>query len=231
MDKFLFNEYDRLNTFQERNFKDAVWSLRRRRRPFLSGASQLCSGGAGFVSAVIATLAAGARTAPAKTLRGEVPVVDRLAVRMVTDNIVIQFIPTETRNGVTIERKSGNTVPDKPPRAVLNGEWGLAMHAQSFAGDEERNVLVDFGYTPEVLNNNLAILKIDPAIFDALGAEPRPLRSFRRHGRLPQRHQRQTQKQNAVLCRRRRLLLPAPQSRRQFRRARPQGDSRRRPDA
>ena len=43
--------------------------------PFLSGVSQLCSGGAGFVSAVMATLAAGAKTAPAKTLRGDVPVV------------------------------------------------------------------------------------------------------------------------------------------------------------
>ena len=49
---------------------------------------------------------------------------------MVTDNIVIQFIPTETRNGVTVERKSGNTVPDKPPRTILNGEWGLAMYAR-----------------------------------------------------------------------------------------------------
>ena len=62
--------------------------------PFISGAGQLCAGGAGFVSAVIATMAASANTAPAKTLRGEVPVVDRLAVRMVTDNIVIQFIAT-----------------------------------------------------------------------------------------------------------------------------------------
>ena len=136
--------------------------------PFLSGAGALCSGGAGFVSAVIATLAAGAKTAPAKTLGHEVPMVDRLSVRMVTDNIVIQFIASETRDGVTIERKSGNTVPDKPPRAILNGEWGLAMHAQSFAGAQERNVLIDFGYTPEVLLNNLAILKIDPARFDAL---------------------------------------------------------------
>ena len=135
---------------------------------FLSHAGTLCSGGAGFVSAVIATLAASAKTAPAKTLGRAVPVVDKLAVRIVTDNIVIQFIPTETRNGVAIERKSGNTVPDKPPRTILNGEWGLAMHAQSFVGSEERNVLVDFGYTPEVLNNNLAILKIDPATFDAL---------------------------------------------------------------
>ena len=44
----------------------------------------------------MATLAAGARTAPAKTLKGDVPVVDRLAVRMVTDNIVIQFLPTKS---------------------------------------------------------------------------------------------------------------------------------------
>jgi 7,8-dihydropterin-6-yl-methyl-4-(beta-D-ribofuranosyl)aminobenzene 5'-phosphate synthase len=131
-------------------------------------AGTLCAGGAGFVSAVIATLAAGAKTAPAKTLRGAVPVVDRLAVRMVTDNIVIQFVPTEKRDGLTIERRSGNTVPDKPPRTILNGEWGLAMYAESQAGNETRHLLIDFGYTPEVLLNNMAILKIDPALFDAM---------------------------------------------------------------
>lgn len=133
-----------------------------------ANAGSLCAGGAGFVSAMMATLAASARTAPAKTLRGEVPVVDRLAVRIVTDNIVIQFVPTEKRDGLTIERRSGNTSPDRPPRAMLNGEWGLAMHVQSHRGDEERNVLVDFGYTPEVLLNNIGILQIDPSTFDAL---------------------------------------------------------------
>src|SRR5450830_147245 len=130
--------------------------------------THVCGGGAGFVSAVIATLAASAKTAPAKTLGKAVPQVDRLAVRMVTDNIVIQFVPTEKRAGLTIERRSGNTVPDKPPRTILNGEWGLAMHAQSQAAGEERNVLIDFGYTPEVLLNNMAILKVDPSMFDAL---------------------------------------------------------------
>lgn len=135
---------------------------------FLSNAGPLCAGGAGFVSAMMATLAASARTAPAKTLRGEVPVVDRLAVRIVTDNIVIQFVPTEKRDGLTIERRSGNTSPDKPPRTMLNGEWGLAMYVQSHRGTEERNVLIDFGYTPEVLLNNIGILKIDPSCFDAL---------------------------------------------------------------
>ena len=136
--------------------------------PFLSSAGALCAGGAGFVSAVIATLAASARTAPAKTLGTAVPQVDRLAVRMVTDNIVIQFLPNEQRDGLTIERKSGNTSPDKPPRTILNGEWGLAMQAQSHRGTEERNVMVDFGYTPEVLLNNMEILKVDPSRYDAI---------------------------------------------------------------
>jgi 7,8-dihydropterin-6-yl-methyl-4-(beta-D-ribofuranosyl)aminobenzene 5'-phosphate synthase len=112
---------------------------------FLPATSSLCSGGAGFITAMVATLATNARTAPAKTLGGAVPVVDTLAVRMVTDNIVIQFVPSEKRDGLTIERRSGNTKPDVPPRHILNGEWGLSMHAQSFAGGEERNVLIDFG--------------------------------------------------------------------------------------
>ena len=129
----------------------------------------LCAGGAGFVSAVIGTLVASAKTAPAKTLRGSVPEVDRLAVRMVTDNVVIQFVPTEKRDGLTIERRTGsNTAPDKPPHAALNGEWGLAMHAESRRGSETRHVLIDFGYTPEVLLNNMDILKVDPSMFDAL---------------------------------------------------------------
>lgn len=134
----------------------------------LSDYGSLCAGGAGFVSAMIGTMVASARTGTAPKLGRDIPEVDRLAVRMVTDNIVIQFVPGQTRDGIAIERAGGNTKPDAPPRAVLNGEWGLAMHAQSHRGAEERNVLIDFGYTPEVLLNNLAILNIDPATFDAL---------------------------------------------------------------
>jgi 7,8-dihydropterin-6-yl-methyl-4-(beta-D-ribofuranosyl)aminobenzene 5'-phosphate synthase len=130
---------------------------------------ELCSGGAGFVSAMMAAMAGAARTAEATPLGRAVPEVDRLAVRIVTDNVVIQFVPTEKRDGLAIERRSGgNTTPDAPPRTALNAEWGLAMHAESQAGGETRHVLVDFGYTPEVLNNNMAILKIDPSLFDAM---------------------------------------------------------------
>jgi 7,8-dihydropterin-6-yl-methyl-4-(beta-D-ribofuranosyl)aminobenzene 5'-phosphate synthase len=58
---------------------------------FLSACGSMCAGGAGFVSAMIGAMVAGARTASAPKLGREIPEVDRLAVRMVTDNIVIQF--------------------------------------------------------------------------------------------------------------------------------------------
>ncbi len=46
---------------------------------------------------MIGAMVAGARTASAPKLGREVPEVDRLAVRMVTDNIVIQFVPPESK--------------------------------------------------------------------------------------------------------------------------------------
>jgi 7,8-dihydropterin-6-yl-methyl-4-(beta-D-ribofuranosyl)aminobenzene 5'-phosphate synthase len=42
------------------------------------------------------------------------------------------------------------------------------MHAESRRGAEIRNVLVDFGFTPEALVNNTGLLGIDPAALDAL---------------------------------------------------------------
>lgn len=137
--------------------------------PLAEPIGAVCAGGAGFVTAMMATLAASARTQPARTLGSAVPEVGRLAVRMVTDNVIVQFVPHEERDGLTIERRfRANLAPDREPRTALNGEWGLAMHAESQRGDETRHVLIDFGYTPEVLLNNLAILNIDAANFDAL---------------------------------------------------------------
>ena len=92
----------------------------------VSAYGSLCAGGAGFVSAMIGAMVAHARTANAPELGREVPEVDRLAVRMVTDNIVIQFVPPETRYGVTIERRvGGNLINEAPPRTALNGESGI----------------------------------------------------------------------------------------------------------
>jgi 7,8-dihydropterin-6-yl-methyl-4-(beta-D-ribofuranosyl)aminobenzene 5'-phosphate synthase len=129
----------------------------------------LCAGGAGFVTALIGTLAGSSRTAQAQALASKPPEVDSLAVRIVTDNQIIKFIPTEKRDGLTIERSpGGNLSKDAPPSVELIGEWGLAMHAQSRRGNEARNILVDFGYQSQTLLNNMSILKIDPASIDAM---------------------------------------------------------------
>src|SRR5262249_25333501 len=88
----------------------------------------LCAGGTGFVTALIATLAGRSRTAQAQALASKPPEVDSLAVRIVTDNQIIKFIPTEKRDGLTIERSpGGNLSKDAPPSVELIGEWGLSM--------------------------------------------------------------------------------------------------------
>lgn len=128
----------------------------------------LCAGGVGFVSALVSTMIGSGQTARAKTLSGAVPEVDRLSVRIVTDIMVRRNVASEKLDGLTVERAPPNEVPNAPPRATLVGEWGLSMHAESQRGDEVRNILVDFGYNPVTLLNNMEILKIAPDKLDAL---------------------------------------------------------------
>src|ERR1700752_29802 len=80
----------------------------------------LCAGGAGFVTALIRTLSQSSRTARAQALTSKPPEVDSLAVRIVTDNQIIKFIPSEKRDGLTIERKPGGYLrKDAPPTLDL----------------------------------------------------------------------------------------------------------------
>lgn len=127
----------------------------------------LCAGGAGFISAMVGTLTGSGQTAQAQALSAAVPQVDRLSVRIVSDNIVRRFASSQKLDGLTIERLQGNEMPDAPPRATLVGEWGLSMHAESRRGNEVRNILVDFGYNAVTLLTNMEILKIEPEKFDA----------------------------------------------------------------
>jgi 7,8-dihydropterin-6-yl-methyl-4-(beta-D-ribofuranosyl)aminobenzene 5'-phosphate synthase len=130
--------------------------------------SLLRAGGASFVSALVGTMIGSGRTAQAKTLSEAVPEVDRLSVRIVTDIMVRRNVPSEKVEGLTVERAGPNEIPDAPPRSTLVGEWGLSMHAESHRGNEVRNILVDFGYNPVTLLNNMGILKIAPEKLDAL---------------------------------------------------------------
>lgn len=120
------------------------------------------AGGLGLAGGVFSNI----RVASAQTLSGAPPEVDRLAVRVVTDSYQHLFEPSGKFGDVTVQRylmalSKGN------PRTLEN-EWGLSLHLDSARGVETRQILVDFGWTPETLNNNLGLIGIDPAKLDAM---------------------------------------------------------------
>lgn len=132
-----------------------------RRRSFLGAASVTALG------SVFGGLLSGIKPARAQPLSGAVPEVDWLAVRVVTDSYHHAFEPSRKVGDIEIQRFAF-ALSKQPPSRALQNEWGLAMHAESRRGSETRQYLIDFGYTAETLNNNLALLGIDPSKLDAL---------------------------------------------------------------
>lgn len=123
----------------------------------------LCTGGGAMLSYLVMGLLGGARPARAEALAGTVPEVDYLAVRVVTDSHHLAIAPNMKVGAVEVQRFG---MP--PAGKSLLGEFGLAMHLESRRGNETRNMLLDFGFTAEALNNNLHMLGIAPESLDAL---------------------------------------------------------------
>lgn len=127
----------------------------------------LCGGGAAVFGAMLSTLLSGSKPARAEPISGTVPEVDQVAVRVVIDSYHFAVAPSSKAGSVNIER-FGWGIGDKPPGNTLVSEFGLSMLAESKRGPETQNILVDFGFTPEALINNVQLLGIDPASLDAL---------------------------------------------------------------
>jgi len=134
-------------------------SLRRR--------SVLCGGGGMLLGTIVTALIGRNKPARAATWAAAVPEVDRLLVRSVIDDYQIAIAPSSQIGNVDIQR-FGWALGDQPPSRAIVSEFGLSLHVESRRGSEARNVLIDFGFTPEALLNNLALLKVDPAVLDAL---------------------------------------------------------------
>src|SRR5262249_58478859 len=82
------------------------------------------------------------------------PVVDRLSVRVLVDGANNLFLRPGEANGTKIE---------PPPRApdyrrTLHNQWGLSLSIDSSAGNSQRAMMVDFGYTPEALINKMQLV-------------------------------------------------------------------------
>ena len=128
----------------------------------------LCGGSAALFSAIVATLMGGAKPARAETITGKVPEIDRVAVRVVVDSYQFAVAPGRKLADVEIEQFGWGIGGGKPPGKTLISEFGLSMHVESRRGTETRNILMDFGFTPDALVNNANLVGIDPAALDAL---------------------------------------------------------------
>jgi 7,8-dihydropterin-6-yl-methyl-4-(beta-D-ribofuranosyl)aminobenzene 5'-phosphate synthase len=72
------------------------------------------------------------------------------------------FKPAEVAGVKTEPGRSSNSL--RP----LHSEWGLSLYLEPQRGDLKRTLLLDFGWTPEVINGNMELLKVDPSKVDAL---------------------------------------------------------------
>lgn len=135
-----------------------------------AGRRRLLRAGAGSLTALAAGGLFGGRVAVAAPIDkpADIPVVDRVAIRVVTDSYHHAFEPPRTLGNLQVQRLGFAVRPGVPPRRTLQNEWGLALHVESARGAETRQVLLDFAYTPEALLNNLLLCGIDAGQLDAI---------------------------------------------------------------
>jgi 7,8-dihydropterin-6-yl-methyl-4-(beta-D-ribofuranosyl)aminobenzene 5'-phosphate synthase len=127
----------------------------------------VCGGGASVLGLILATILGGSKPVRAEAVTASLPELDRVAVRIVIDSYQFAVAPSRKLPNLDVQH-FGWGLSDKPPRKTLVSEFGLAMHVESRRGNETRNVLIDFGFTPEALLNNASLLGVDPAAIDAL---------------------------------------------------------------
>ncbi|UFW85915.1 MBL fold metallo-hydrolase [Bradyrhizobium barranii] len=119
-------------------------------------------------TAIVTILMGGAKPVRAETISGAVPEIDRVAIRVIVDSYQFAVAPSRKVTDVDIEHFGWGIGGGKPPGKTLISELGLSMHVESRRGTEVRNVLMDFGFTPDALINNTDFIGIDPAQLDAL---------------------------------------------------------------
>jgi 7,8-dihydropterin-6-yl-methyl-4-(beta-D-ribofuranosyl)aminobenzene 5'-phosphate synthase len=101
---------------------------------------------------------------PARAAAIDIPTVDKLTVRVLVDSSFDSFLRPSQLNGVSIAPAGGFG----DFRRSLHNEWGLSLWLESQRMEERRTLMLDYGYTPEVLANNMELMKVDPARLDAL---------------------------------------------------------------
>lgn len=92
------------------------------------------------------------------------PSVDKLTIRVLLDSAHDIFLRGQEVNGV----KAIRARPSSDYRRTLHNQWGLSLLLESEQNGAPLTALLDFGYSPDALLNNIDILKIDPSKVSAL---------------------------------------------------------------
>ena len=95
----------------------------------------------------------------------EVPTVDSLVVKVLTDSSFDTPV-IRTHKMVKVRRARYFSIDDV--NKALHNEWGLALATESRIGADTRNLMLDFGYTPRALLNNMEVMGVDGAKTQAL---------------------------------------------------------------
>lgn len=120
-----------------------------------------------FVAGALAATAALKVARAASDARFTAPEVDAVTIQVLVDNATFgPFLSDLNLPGLKVERNTGTPGPRMSPHSLM-AEFGLSLLARSRQGDATREVLVDFGYSPEVMANNLSMLGIDASKIDA----------------------------------------------------------------
>ena len=175
---------------------------RLRRRDFLKASAAFAGAAAagGFACVEIAS------AAPIQA-----PVVDKLSVRVLIDGSYDpSFAQARSTAYRSSRRRGGGTTA-----AACTIEWGLSLLLESQRAAEQRNVMLDFGYTPEALLNNIELIGVDPSKLDALIVSHGHFDHFGGLHRLPRQIPRRAAGRCEALCRRRGQFLPSLQRQRQ----------------
>lgn len=121
------------------------------RRDFLRTGAVL--GGVVVLGAPLAPFAS-----PARASLSNVPVVDRLTVTGLVDAYFDLLARNEQRPTMQVKRGRG----------LIHAQHGLSLFLESTRGGETKHAMLDFGWTPAALMNNLKILGVNTDRVEAL---------------------------------------------------------------
>jgi 7,8-dihydropterin-6-yl-methyl-4-(beta-D-ribofuranosyl)aminobenzene 5'-phosphate synthase len=121
-----------------------------------------------FLAGSLAALGTASVSRALTIIPPEVREVDSLTLQVIVDSATFgPFLPDQDLPGLRVQRSGATAPAPRMSRQSLHAEFGLSLLATSRIGAETRRVMVDFGYSPEVMANNLSLLGVDATQLDA----------------------------------------------------------------